>query len=811
MKNLSEILLLFLAIAIAGYTTYIQLFYHQNYQTFAWDLGIFLQSLETFVFHQKLFYNTVELPYNPSGSYFGIHFSPILFLIAIPYAIYPQPLTLFLVKNLLICLTSLVIYKIGREQGLSELSSALIATTYLFFLPMYGPLTTDFHPYSLFPFFISLTHLYVLRKNHRATLVTTILGLSTNEIAALLYTFYGLCLIIKGSREIAKKIILISSIWFASAITVITLLNPTQLQYYVDYHIIQELCKKFPKTFNFNIFTIINYDKAAYLTIVYGLLLFLPLLCPTEGILTILPWLLLVFLSRHPEYYSPYYQYSAFISAQLFFATINSLRRLRKIRLRQIIVVILISLNISSAIIFGPIGYGFLDYATKFPRPAYFHTVYRFNLSGISAHNHEALKKALKLIPENASLLVQNHLFPHVYRRINSYVSLVPGVTGWPVIYEGLNLRKVKWISLFSALDHGRRFLGERKAALMILNDRKILFQGNNTAFRFKKAVDVKRLYFKCQLKLENLSISQVILSSNAFELGLGFNGYLVLLIYSKGRGNITKFSDIPLELGKWYKVSLNITPNEAVVMVNGQTTIKLRVKNRVVAWIVDGVDYVILDSTASTWGFRVGLIPVILNSKYKLIAAGDGVMVFSTNRVSKGVQNLTSGKYLMVIYPRDEPLGEPVITMPLSKLLWKPIAPPLAPQCLMVELEGESHNVTISGAEEYAFTRPSMEAYLAKRIRVNCSAIIHGEIEINEEGYYAVEIKKSIPSILEVRIDGVKIVKCKPIYLSSGSHSIEVIWKRIRYPLLEVKLIKLLNLENRSDEKTIQTAYPTP
>ena len=238
---------------------------------------------------------------------------------------------------------------------------------------------------------------------------------------------------------------------------------------------------------------------------------------------------------------------------------------------------------------------------------------------------------------------------------------------------------------------------------------------------------------------------------------------------------------------------------------------IRLRVKNRVVAWIVDGVDYIILDSTASTWGFRAGLIPVILNSKYKLIAAGDGVMVFSTNRVSKGIQNLTPGKYLMVVYPRDEPFGEPVITMPLSKLLWKPIAPPLAPQCLMVELEGESHNVTISGVEEYAFTRPSMKAYLAKRVGVSCSAIIRGEIEVDEEGYYAVEIKKSIPSILEVRIDGVKIVEGEPVYLSSGSHSIEIIWKRIRYPLLEVKLIKLSNLENMDDEKTIQTAYPTP
>ena len=792
MKNLSEILLLLLVVTIAGCTTYIQLFYHENYQTFAWDLGIFLQSLETFVSHQKLFYNTVELPYNPSGSYFGIHFSPILFLIAIPYAIYSHPLTLFLVKNLLICLTSLVIYKIGKEQGLSDLSSALIATTYLFFLPMYGPLTWDFHPYALFPFFISLTHLYIMKKRYRTALIITILGLGTNEFAALLYVFYGLCLFFRGLREIAKKIILLSSAWFILAAIIITLLNPTQLQYYISYQLLKRSFEKKTSQFSFDIFTIVNHDKVAYFITIYGLLLFLPLLCPIEGLLAIFPWISLTLISKHSPYYSPYYQYPAFTSAQLFLATINSLRRLRKIGLGRILAIVLVILNISSAIIFGPIGFGFLDYVTKFPRPVHFHTSYRYNLFGINVYNQDAIEEALNIVPENASLLVQNHLFPHVYRRSNSYVSLIPEVTGWPVIYKDLNLRKVKWISIFSTPDHKRRFLGERKTALMILNDRKISFQEDNATFRLEKAVDIKKLFFECRLKPEEMSVSQVILSSNAFELGLGSNGYLVLLIYSEGRENFTKFSDMPLKAGKWYKVSLNITASEAIVRVNGGAIIRLRIKNRVVAWIIDNIDYVILDSTASIWAFRGGFIPVILNPKYKLIAAGDGVMVFSMNRTSKRIQNLTYGKYLMMIYPSDEPIGEPVITMPLSKLSWKLIASPLAPQCLIVELGDELHNVTVNGAEEYAFTRPAMKAYLAKRIRVKCSAIIHGKIKVNETGYYAVKIKKSIPSILEVRIDGVRIAKEKPVYLSSGSHSIEITWKRIRYPLLEIKLAKL-------------------
>ncbi|RLI44495.1 hypothetical protein DRO64_03900 [Candidatus Bathyarchaeota archaeon] len=795
-ENKTELLLLSLMILVTAHTTFVQLVYHHNYQTFAWDLGIFLQSLETFVFHGKLFYNTVELPYNPSGSYFGIHFSPILFLIAVPYAVYPHPLTLFLIKNLLICAASPIIYKIAKEQQLSELTSALIAVTYLFFLPMYGPLTWDFHPYYLLPLFISLTHLYILKKHYRATLIVTILGLSTNEFAAILYIFYGLCLFLKGLKEIAKKIILLSTAWFIFAIMIISLLNPRQLQYYISSLLTQGLLKEKLTQFGFDIFTMINRDKLAYLVIVYGFLLFLPLLSPIEGILTILPWISIMLISKHAPYYSPYYQYPAFISVQLFLATINSVRKIMRIRLQGIVALTLVALNISSAIILGPIGFGFLDYATKFTRPTHFHTINRFNLIGIDVPNRDALEEALSIIPENASLLVQNHLFPHVCQRSNSYASLIPEVTGWPIIYKDLNLRKVEWISIFSSPDRRRRFLGERKATLIILNDRKMLLNQDAIILRLKKAVDVKRLFFECQLKPNDTSVSQVILSSNAFELGLGSNGYLILLIYSKERDTIIRFSDMPLNPGKWYEVTLSITPNEAFARVNGRTTIRFRFKNRVIAWIVDNVDYVILDSTASIPGFRIGSIPIILSSKYKLIAAGNGVMVFSAHKTGRGMQNLTSSKYLMTIYPSDEPVGKPIMVMPLSKLLWKPITSPLAPQCLIVELEDELYNVTITGAEEYAFTRPVMKAYLAKRIRVRCSAIIHGKIKVNEAGYYVVKIKKTIPSILEVRIDGMRITEEKPVYLSSGSHFIEVVWKKVRYPLLEIKLIRLSHFE---------------
>lgn len=767
------------SIIIAAYTTWIQLYYHETYNTFAWDLGIFLQSLESFIFHGKLFYNTVELPYNPSGSYFGIHFSPILFLFAIPYAVYPHPLTLFLVKNLLISFAAIILYSIGREYKLSSLNSALIAASYLFFLPIYGPFTYDFHPYSVFPFFMALTHLYVLRKDYHKGLIAATLGLSTNEYAAILYIFYGLCLL-KSQREAAKKIIAISGLWFVIAFATLLSLNPSQLYYYIHYQLLHRLLDRVSVGWDLN--------KLGYMLMIYALTLFLPILSPLEGFLAITPWLGFSLISSHSPYYSPYYQYSAFILVQLFFAVVSALKLFRSKRLRQVLAISLVALNLSLAIVLGPLGLGLLDHSTALARPTQFQTVHRFDLLGVKTPNKEAMDKALEIIPENASLLVQNHIFPHIYRNVGTYVSLIPGMTGWPVIYRHLDLKRVEKLSIFSAIDGGQRFLGESKEVSIFLNNKRIRLKGA-TVLRLKEATELRELFFECLLKPERSDIPQVILSSDAVELGMGSGGYLVLLLYSEERDFIVKFSDIPLRAGEWHKLILNITQNEAMVKVDEKLVMRLRIKNRVVSWIVDNVDYVILDSTATVWNFRIGSIPVILGSGYKLIAAGDGVMIFSKNDDEGSVRSLVEGRYVMAVYSSDEPIGKPVMIMPLSRLSWKPIRPPLAPQCLIFDLEEELENVTVTGAEDYAFVEPSEKAYSARSVKIRCSAVISGEVEVEEEGSYIIEVKKSIPSVLEIQIDGEEIDWRKPIYLSSGTHSVEIVWKRIRHPLLEIKL----------------------
>ncbi len=776
----------FLSIILAAYISLVQLRYHENFFTFAWDLGIFLQSLDTFINYGKLFYNTVELTFNPSGSYFGIHFSPILFLFAIPYAIFPHPFTLFFTKNVMVYLTSTILYMIGRKSGLSKLSSVMVALSYIFFIPLYGPLTFDFHPYTSLPFFISLIHYFVLQDNVKKSFMILLPGLATVEFASIIFIFYGISLLLKNRRSFAKLIILTSVTWLLISMIIIISLNPTQLNYYfsmISYtntvrHIGGELLY-----------------KASYFFICYGLLLFLPVTSPYYGILSILPWILIASLSYHLPYCSPYFQYASFITSQLFIAIIDSLSKIRKrTTLLVMISVNLLIVNSTLAIILGPIGLGLMDYMSSYDRPASYETTIRYDIYNVDTPNKYAIYNALNLVLSNYSILVPNHIFPHIVRD-NSYVSFLPKVTGWPIIYEDLQLQKLTEIHLFS-LHSKQPFLGDRRDTRLIINgqsfDLKMI--ENNSTIYLRKFIKLDRFLFESRIKPVLTNISQVILATNAFQLGLATNGHIIFILYPQRREPIVEFSEVRLEQNKWYFISLKINRNEVKLSLDGKEIIKIKNHNLVVAWLVDNVDYVLLDSSTSLWNFRIGTLLIILDKRYQLVAAGDGIMVFkkTDSPYSGDLINLTEPKYLAYIYASDEPSGEPVMTMPLSKLYWKPIYGPISPYCINVTLVKRLGDVQLTGAEDFAFVYPSEQAYSADNITIHCSARIRGKINISESGYYRIKTTYEIPSTIEIYVDNIQVCSGEDVYLELGEHEVEILWRKIRRPIFNIEFKKL-------------------
>jgi len=110
-----------LTIAYVILLTFYSILKHYSFKTYAHDLGIYSQALNTFL-KGDFFYETPDLIHNPSGSFFGVHFSPILFMIVPLYAIYPHPETLFFIQSLFLGLAAIV--PISSLQTSSLISKA---------------------------------------------------------------------------------------------------------------------------------------------------------------------------------------------------------------------------------------------------------------------------------------------------------------------------------------------------------------------------------------------------------------------------------------------------------------------------------------------------------------------------------------------------------------------------------------------------------------------------------------------------------------------------------------------------------------
>ena len=137
----------------------------------AWDLGIYTQALYSGI-HGHLFYTSL-LP----GSYLSEHFSPILFLLVIPYYIYPHAYTLLIIQGFAIGLSAYVLYLLSLEimnklkdtrTGKyidSRAISFVIALAFLLSPLTESPIFFDFHLMVFLPLFFFMALYFFLKGN----------------------------------------------------------------------------------------------------------------------------------------------------------------------------------------------------------------------------------------------------------------------------------------------------------------------------------------------------------------------------------------------------------------------------------------------------------------------------------------------------------------------------------------------------------------------------------------------------------------------------------------------------------------------
>jgi len=412
-----------LALMILCYTvsmSIVTILKHYLLLSSAWDLGIFNQVFWS-TLHGHPFYYSVEPWFGQS--FFGVHFSPILILVIPFYAVYPHPETLLVLQSFVIALGAVPLYLLAKDE-LNERLALLFSLLYLVNPLVLGANLFDFHFEAFIPVTLLSTIYFLKKRNMRFYTLSLFLSLMSHEYVAffaILIILYEVVIRIKAKDELRKiapyaiLTIAASIVWLFLASAVHSYLRPQETQ---SMNILAPVLSEIGHPFSLlSYFSHDLYVKFSYLTVLMAPLLFTS--CFSSYILLTLPWLLFAFTLNYGPYYEIGYQYSLIVIPFVYLSSIYGIKKLlRSNALRY--------QTFTKLLLFS----------------ALFFLVSRATLVQSQVIDMETVNYGhdiIQLIPENASVLVTNNLFPHVSNRFNAWVLPLIYDEPYPQYYTGIS------------------------------------------------------------------------------------------------------------------------------------------------------------------------------------------------------------------------------------------------------------------------------------------------------------------------------------------------------------------------------------
>jgi len=435
---------------------------HEAFMTRAYDLGIFMQALWTTVHANKFFYETPDLGISEEGSFFGVHFSLIMFLLLALYYIFPHAYTLLIFQSFLLGFATIPLYKLAKEITKNQELALAFSAIYLIYPPIIAANLFDFHLESFFPIIFFAAFYYLEKEEFNKFYLILILGLTILDFASavlvlstLFYTTFikyrknitkirNIAPHIK--RHIIKSVIFmtVTVIYFKATIKIIDIFGTTPFSKTGNWpdlgSNINEILIGLLNPYK--VAKALSYDTPAKISWIIAItlpLLFLPFFAPLE-LIPALPWIAVALLSRYPPYYQLGWQYGALYTPFIFYAAINGYKNItqtksikilkKKVKLLKISTVYrklskkkIISLAASLSIFSIIIG------LTAKPALMLFEGTAYVDGPPIPNQHTKYLREILSYIPDNASVLAQNNIFPHVAHRVHAYTWIPPNLT----------------------------------------------------------------------------------------------------------------------------------------------------------------------------------------------------------------------------------------------------------------------------------------------------------------------------------------------------------------------------------------------
>jgi uncharacterized membrane protein len=424
--------MLALAIEITLYAcifSYISILRYRAFDMYAWDLGVYHQSIHTTVTTGDFFFNTIEYPYTqtaiPSGTEFAVHFSPILILVLPLYALLKSPITLLILKSIAIALGVYPVYFLALKRIKQHHIALAFSTGYLLLPIVHAVNWFDFQPQALIITPMLFAVLYLDSGRTKPAVLSLLAAFSTIEIAPLLgiavslsyyvidYKSYISMLVVRKYRSFIKSTptatLITSLVWL-----MMTMILSYALGWQGSFHLSNT--RRVSLLMDLNILSALSFDwqsKLVYVVLILAPLGFLSMLDAVRLFPGIL-WMSLAVLSNYPPFYHISFHYLALVIPFVVDSSISGFSRVYYLmkRRRHFVSILLISSVVLGSLVGSPVGtisYGNHPWTGPFGLP-------------IVTQHDVLLQSLVDMVPENASILTQNNVFPHVSGRREAYV-----------------------------------------------------------------------------------------------------------------------------------------------------------------------------------------------------------------------------------------------------------------------------------------------------------------------------------------------------------------------------------------------------
>jgi uncharacterized membrane protein len=445
-KEISLYLLFFLAVTYTIVFSYFTLLKYYAFQTYAWDLGLFNQSFWTTLNAGRFLFYTLDLYFNLTGSFFSVHFSPMLLSLLPFYSVFQHPETLLVLQSLILASAAIPLYLLVKEYFHNRTVALVFALAYLAYPALQGVNWFDFHVQAFFCPFLFSAFYFFEKKRWKTYLLFILLTLMVEEQVAIILILYGLHIFWSFRKDLYAAVrnrlwkshfiliptitVILSTSYLVTVGLVKNVLFPINPDFLTEYKAVAYWSVLGIKSdpMQIPVFVLLNptsavnalsYDfptKFLFLILLLAPLAFLSL--RSSKILITIGWLCPALLSNNPSYYQLGYQYPAYIIPFIFAAAISGMKTISKDNLKTAleIIKVLLILTFIFLIALSPIS----------PLPKYFNSQY---VPPTVTEHDKTLQQAIALVPPNASILTQNNIFPHVSSSLQAYAIFPHPVT----------------------------------------------------------------------------------------------------------------------------------------------------------------------------------------------------------------------------------------------------------------------------------------------------------------------------------------------------------------------------------------------